>query len=219
MPIITNELIESLKTPNGAWTRATLSALDISWPPLNGWKHRIIGQQISDENLDGAKAGMTAFTNKKKRREAQSPQPKMFEAIPETLIENKVEGVLHFDGSCWPNPGPNSKCGFILRIKGIATERSIHLGEGTNNTAEYNGLIHGLRAAIEAGITHLEVYGDSQIVINGVKRGPWKGGKPHLELLKSEAITLAKQIHHVDFNWVPREENTEADALSIREIL
>ena len=36
----------------------------------------------------------------------------------------------------------------------------------SNNTIEYEALINGLRIAIELGIRHLDIRGDSQLVIN-----------------------------------------------------
>lgn len=129
---------------------------------------------------------------------------------------NTVKAVLHFDGSCWPNPGPNSQCGYILQIDGgKRIEKSVFLGQGTNNTAEYHGLIHGMEAALENGVNDLEIYGDSQLVIYGVRRMKLsKKGKPHLEILKARAIELARKFRSVDWNWVARENNLEADALS-----
>ncbi|MGL6343117.1 MAG: reverse transcriptase-like protein, partial [Waterburya sp.] len=46
---------------------------------------------------------------------------------------------------------------------------SQYLGEKkTNNQAEYGGLLLGLRKALELEITHLVVFGDSQLIINQV---------------------------------------------------
>lgn len=132
---------------------------------------------------------------------------------------NRIDGVLHFDGSCWPNPGPNAQCGYVLVIRGDRHEKTVHLGQGTNNTAEYHGLIHGMTAALEKGVTHLEVYGDSQIVIYGVRRMKLsKNGMPHLEALKAQAIQLALKFSAVDWNWVPRDQNADADALSTADL-
>jgi ribonuclease HI len=36
----------------------------------------------------------------------------------------------------------------------------------SNNVAEYEALINGLRIAIELGVRHLDVHGDSQLVID-----------------------------------------------------
>ena len=40
----------------------------------------------------------------------------------------------------------------------------------SNNVAEYEALINGLRVAIELGIRWLDVQGDSQLVINQVMK-------------------------------------------------
>jgi ribonuclease HI len=44
------------------------------------------------------------------------------------------------------------------------------LWQATNNEAEYEALIHGLRVAISLGIKRLLVYGDSTIVVNHVNK-------------------------------------------------
>lgn len=43
-------------------------------------------------------------------------------------------------------------------------------GQATNNTAEYEGLLAGLRVAVGLGIKHLIIRGDSQLVINQVTK-------------------------------------------------
>ena len=45
----------------------------------------------------------------------------------------------------------------------------------TNNVAEYEGLIRGLTAASEGGITNLVIYGDSKLVIEQMKVTNSKG--------------------------------------------
>jgi hypothetical protein len=37
----TPEEIEAAKTPNGGWTRETLSTWGVSWPPKKGWKREL----------------------------------------------------------------------------------------------------------------------------------------------------------------------------------
>jgi hypothetical protein len=34
--------IESLKTPAGGWTKASLASLGVSWPPKKGWKKTLL---------------------------------------------------------------------------------------------------------------------------------------------------------------------------------
>lgn len=73
-----------------------------------------------------------------------------------------------------------------------------------------------MTAALCRGVTRLEVYGDSKLVIDGVRKMRGSGGgKPHLEALKAKAIGLARRFPGgVDWNWVERSENAEADALA-----
>lgn len=206
MVTLTPELIERLKSARGGYTRATMTALGVEWPLQGGWRRRLAGRTFPADLID-------RLTNHK----GDAPNVTTASGIFAGAAANspKIDGVLFFDGSCWPNPGPNSQCGFKLHVGSHIIERTIPLGTGTNNTAEYHGIIEGMRAALEAGVTHLEVYGDSQLVIRGVaSMKPWRKGKPHLEALKAEAQDLARKFTRVEFNWVPREQNADADALS-----
>jgi ribonuclease HI len=73
---------------------------------------------------------------------------------------------LWFDGGTFPlNPGHGGS-GAVLAFEGKEHSFSEYIGEKeTNNRAEYGGLLLGLKKALEMGITDLEVYGDSQLVI------------------------------------------------------
>ena len=42
---------------------------------------------------------------------------------------------------------------------------SQHLGSQTNNFAEYTGLIQGLQAALTCSVRHIQVKGDSKLVV------------------------------------------------------
>ena len=91
-----------------------------------------------------------------------------------------------------------------------------YLGCATNNVAEYTGLIHGLEVAKSLRVTHLEVRGDSQLVLSQVK-GEWRCEKPHLKELCVRAQTLAASFRVCTFIHVLRARNlTQADALANR---
>ena len=80
----------------------------------------------------------------------------------------------------------------------------------TNNEAEYQGLIRGLRQARRMGITSLDVEGDSSVIVEQVGgfysvnalnlQGPW-----------FEARTLVKLFSSTSLRWIPRERNAAAD--------
>lgn len=47
--IITRQWLMDNRTENGAWTRAQLSVLGMSWPPSSGWIDELIGREISED--------------------------------------------------------------------------------------------------------------------------------------------------------------------------
>ena len=49
---------------------------------------------------------------------------------------------------------------------------SEHLGNQTNNYAEYTGLIRGLQAALACGVKRIRIKGDSKLVVMQVRLGP-----------------------------------------------
>ena len=87
------------------------------------------------------------------------------------------------------------------------------IGRATNNQAEYQALIDGLKAIAEWKPDRLEVLLDSKLVVEQVN-GRWKVKEPELKELHAKVLELLKQfenrftIHHVD-----RSQNKGADKL------
>lgn len=118
---------------------------------------------------------------------------------------------IHCDGSTLGNPGP-SGYGAVLRWKGHTKKIHGHLGKGTNNRAELLAVLHALDHLKKEGL-HITVYSDSQYVVKGARR-EWKI-ETNLDLWKQLKMTVARH-QDVIFNWIPREQNSEADALANR---
>lgn len=83
----------------------------------------------------------------------------------------------------------------------------------TNNMAEYEACIMGVRAAIECKIKVLEVYGDSALVIYQLK-GEWETRDPKLIDYRKLVLELVKEFDDITFHYLPRDENQMADALA-----
>ncbi|KAG8472255.1 hypothetical protein CXB51_034451 [Gossypium anomalum] len=83
----------------------------------------------------------------------------------------------------------------------------------TNNMAEYEACIMGLRAAIAQGIRTLEVYGDSALVIYQL-RGEWETRDLKLINYRKVVLGLLEEFDDITFNYIPRDENHMADALA-----
>ncbi|XP_052483114.1 uncharacterized protein LOC128036228 [Gossypium raimondii] len=76
----------------------------------------------------------------------------------------------------------------------------------TNNIAEYEACIMGLRAAIMRKIEILQVHGDSALVIYQI-RGDWEVRDPKLVRYHDLVAKLVKEFKEVTFKYFPREEN------------
>ncbi len=77
--------------------------------------------------------------------------------------------ILCFDGTSRPNPG-KCACSYVISDNTQVIEKSgIYIGEGTNNIAEYLGLILGLIACTKYTPEGLIVYTDSNLVIHQIK--------------------------------------------------
>ncbi len=100
--------------------------------------------------------------------------------------------------------------GAILDIGGRRQALSMNMGRGTNNEAEYHGVILGLRHALAAGADEVTIRGDSQLILRQLG-GTYKVKAENLLPLYAEAHKLVGQFRKVQFDWVPRLENADAD--------
>jgi len=118
-----------------------------------------------------------------------------------------------FDGSSIPNPGEMKIGGWIKdsnQKQRYSFSRSI--GQGTNNEAEYQALIHLLKTARRLEIKNIFITGDSALVVSQVN-GIWKVKNKRMKVLHEEVLSLLKGM-----NWtlkhVVRKYNSEADSLT-----
>lgn len=127
--------------------------------------------------------------------------------------------VGYFDGLCEPfNPRGIATFGYIYlngdkTVKGYGLASEPWSKESTNNRAEYMGLICLMRSLLDKGIRDVIIRGDSQLVIKQMK-GEYKVKSPNVIGLHAEAQELMKSFHSIILEWVPREQNSEADKLS-----
>jgi probable phosphoglycerate mutase len=93
--------------------------------------------------------------------------------------------------------------------------RGLHrfLGRATNNEAEYEALIEGLKAVSEWKPDRLEVLLDSKLVVEQVN-GRWKVKEARLQSLLLKAKELLAGFPEVEIKHVERERNKGADALA-----
>jgi ribonuclease HI len=83
----------------------------------------------------------------------------------------------------------------------------------SNNMAEYEALLCGLRIAIETGIKRLDVRGDSQLMIDQVMKNV-SCHDDKMEAYYNAIRALEDKFYGIEFNHVPRWYNEEADELA-----
>jgi ribonuclease HI len=83
----------------------------------------------------------------------------------------------------------------------------------SNNMAEYEALLCGLRIAIETGIKRLDVRGDSQLMIDQVMKNA-SCHNDKMEAYCNVVRALEDKFYGIELNHVPRRYNEEADELA-----
>jgi ribonuclease HI len=127
----------------------------------------------------------------------------------------------YFDGACEPvNPGGVATYGYLLLSPGDKVALGMGLASepsenSTANLAECVGLLRLLEHALSAGIRRIIVRGDNQVVI-GLLRVHSVAPSDPLKPLYDRVLRLKSEFVSVDAQWVPRELNGYADALTHR---
>ena len=118
------------------------------------------------------------------------------------------------DGRAEPNPGLGTY-GYVVYegVKRVHSEHGVAGKQVTNNYAEYYCLVRALEYLEARSEEEVKVHSDSKLVVNQMK-GDWrfKGGGYGDVYLKAK--DLASGFSKITFEWIPREENAEADELT-----
>jgi ribonuclease HI len=92
---------------------------------------------------------------------------------------------------------------YVLRLHFLAS----------NNVAEYEALVNGLRIAIELGVRRLDARGDSQLVSDQVMKNS-NCRDPKMEAYSDEVRRLEDKFYGLEVNHVARRYNETADELA-----
>jgi len=124
-----------------------------------------------------------------------------------------MKARLYTDGGARGNPGP-AAYGYVLEAEDgtVLAAHGEAIGTATNNVAEYNGLIEGLRKALELHVPDVEVVSDSELMVKQM-RGEYRVKNEALRVLSLEAARLARQLRNVEYRHVKRAHNELADRL------
>jgi ribonuclease HI len=120
--------------------------------------------------------------------------------------------TMYFDGSLMKT-GAGAGLLFISPFgKHVRYVIRLHF-PASNNVAEYEALVNGLRIAVELGVRCLDARGDSQLVIDQVmKNSHYRDRK--MEAYCDEVRCLEEKFHGLELNHVARRYNETTDELA-----
>jgi len=111
---------------------------------------------------------------------------------------------VYTDGAARGNPGPAASAFLFIHNDNIIHEESNYIGTATNNTAEYHAIINALKAAERFHKGILQVYSDSNLVVQQINN-KWKINYPHLAKLCRLVHQLCENYKKVEFFHVGRD--------------
>jgi ribonuclease HI len=119
---------------------------------------------------------------------------------------------MYFDGSLKLDGG--SAGVLLISPRGEQLKYVLQiLWEVSDNEAEYEALLHGLRLVISLGIKRLLAYGDSLLVVQQVNK-EWDCNKETMDAYVQEVRKLENKFSGLEVHHVLREHNVGADILS-----
>ena len=120
---------------------------------------------------------------------------------------------IYCDGASRSNPGEAS-IGITIMEQDIEIDTiSRKIGIATNNVAEYQALIDGLKYCNDNNVQNVSFYLDSKLVVEQIS-GNFKVKSEHLKVMYGEAKVLISKIDNFTINHIYRVNNKRADELA-----
>jgi hypothetical protein len=115
----------------------------------------------------------------------------------------------------WVADENRSRCGPALHLtpREAPPLRAPPPFPASNNMAEYEALVNGLRIAIELGVRCLDARGDSQLVIDQVMKNSHCRDRK-MEAYHDEVRRLEDKFYGLELNHIARRYNETADELA-----
>lgn len=133
-------------------------------------------------------------------------------------VEAGLRVEVFADGAARGDPGP-AGAGWVIRAKdkSILEEGSAFLGRRTSNEAEYEAVIHSLKAAAALGAIDVAFKTDSELLVRQIN-GQHQVRNERLLRLHRAAREVIQTFRRFEARQVKREENSAADTQANRAI-
>jgi ribonuclease HI len=120
--------------------------------------------------------------------------------------------AMYFDGSACED-----ECGIDILLvppQGVTYSFSIRLpAPCTNNLADYEAVRRWMELLFETGAEAVEVFGDSKLVISQLTE-EYRCDSESLFPLWMQCHELMTRFRYINFYWIPRSQNAEANDLA-----
>lgn len=136
-----------------------------------------------------------------------------------------IKLLIYTDAGSRGNPGPSAYAVVLCSEDGKRIrELARFIGEGTNNEAEYRGLLAGLEAAEALGTDEVEITSDSELLVRQIN-GQYRIKAQNLRPLADEALSRMSRFEKAALRHASREHpmiqradllvNQELDAMEL----
>ncbi|GKD59290.1 reverse transcriptase domain-containing protein [Tanacetum coccineum] len=144
--------------------------------------------------------------------ESKEEQEAMKTKAPKNLRTKTDIWKLYTDGASNEH---GSGAGLILiDLEGAEYSYTLRLNfANSNNDAEYEALLAGLRIATKMKVERMHAFVDSKLVANQVE-GSYEAKSKKTKKYKEKVLKIIQSFNNFRISHIPREENRKADALS-----
>ncbi|XP_020415572.1 uncharacterized protein LOC109948075 [Prunus persica] len=179
-----------------------LSQYNLLYRPKTAIKAHALADFVAEFTVSAEKEKLVKQKKESSKAGGTSAEPSQ----PRDMWQLRVDGASNQKGA---------EAGVVLTtLDGTLLEQAITLGfPASNNEAEYEALLSGLRLAKELIIKKLAIYSDSQLITNQAS-GEYMAKHPRMILYLDKVQELLKVFPTFTIQQVPRAENAHVDALA-----
>ncbi|GKC56653.1 reverse transcriptase domain-containing protein [Tanacetum coccineum] len=172
----------------------------------------ISGQRSSQRRSISGKTWETSPNPLRKQNTAGEEQDAPESKTPKNLGTETDIWKLYTDGASNEH---GSGAGLILiDLEGAEYSYALRLNfANSNNDAEYEALLAGLRIAAKMKVEKMHAFVDSKLVASQVE-GSYEAKSEKTKKYKEKALEMIRSFNNFQISHIPREDNKKADALS-----
>ena len=133
--------------------------------------------------------------------------------VLDKLKSNTNTYIMYVDGAADLHSKTAGIGGVIYKGGEELITFSEYLDDSTNNEAEYESLIHGLKLLVNLSILNVNIFSDSELVVRQIN-GEYKVKNVRMKKLYQKATSLLSGFENWTFTHVLRDKNKVADMLA-----